>query len=131
MILLDTHALAFLVLKPEKLSKAAARAIAKEETRDGVAIASITLWEMAQLMDSGRLRVMGSVESFLRDLTHRPGLTTLDLTAEIAALTVQFPPDFPRDPGDRIIASTSRAHAIPLVTKDERLRQSPLLRTIW
>ena len=130
MILLDTHVLVTLALRPERLSKQAARAISRAEARDGVAIASITLWELAQLIQAGRLKVPGSTESFLRALCQRQGLTVLDLTPEIAALTVQFPPDFPKDPGDRIIAATARAHGLRLVTKDQAMLDSPLLETI-
>jgi len=50
-ILLDTHVVLWLTVKPERLSKAAARAIKRAERSDGVAIASITLWEIAQLID--------------------------------------------------------------------------------
>lgn len=131
MILLDTHVLVFLALRPERLSKPATRAIAKAERRDGVAISSITLWELAQLIDQGRLAVPGSVEGFLREVCRRPGLTVLDITADIAALTLLFPATFAKDPADRIIGATARAHALPLVTKDGDMQESPLLRTIW
>jgi PIN domain nuclease of toxin-antitoxin system len=130
-ILLDTHALIMLALKPEGLSKAATRAIARAEAGDGIAIASITLWEIALLIDAGRVVVHGSTEAFLRLLLQRPRLSVLDLSPEIAALAFQFPPDFPNDPADRIIAATARAHGVPLVTKDQRLQNSPLLQTIW
>ena len=131
MILLDTHVLVFLALRPERLSKPATRAIAKAERRDGVAISSITLWELAQLVDQGRVAVPGSVEGFLGDVCRRPGLTVLDITADIAALTLLFPATFPKDPADRIIGATARAHGLPLVTKDGNMQESPLLRTIW
>jgi len=58
-----------------------------------------------------------------------PGL--LDITPEIAVLAAQLPPAFPGDPADRIIAATARSHDFPLVTKDQGLLDSPLLRTIW
>lgn len=32
---------------------------------------------------------------------------------------------------DRIIAATSRAHAFALVTADERIRSTPLVKCIW
>ena len=131
MILLDTHALVMLALKPEGLSKAAARAIARAEAGGGIAIASITLWEIAQLIDSGRVLVHGSTEAFLKLILHRPRLFVLDLSPEIAALAFQFPPDFPNDPADRIIAATTRVHGLKLVTKDQRLQDSALLKTIW
>jgi PIN domain nuclease of toxin-antitoxin system len=130
-ILLDTHALVFLALKPEQLSKAAARAIAKAQAGDGLAIASITLWEIALLIHAGRIVVHGSTETFLRLILQRSGLFVLDLSPEIAALAFQFPPEFPSDPADRIIAATARAHALPLVTKDGRLQDSALFQTIW
>jgi len=130
-ILLDTHALVMLALKPERLSRAAARAIARAEARDGIAIASITFWEVALLIDGGRVTLHGSTEAFLKQVAQRPRLFVLDLSPEIAALAFQFPPDFPHDPADRIIAATARAHGLPLVTKDEALQESALLRTIW
>ena len=52
MILLDTHVLVMLALDPRRLSKAAARAIARAVAGDGLAIASITLWEIALLIDT-------------------------------------------------------------------------------
>ncbi len=98
---------------------------------NGAGIASITLWEIALLIDAGRVVVRGSTEAFLRLMVQRPGLFVLDLSPEIAALAFQFPADFPGDPADRIIAATARAHGLPLVTKDRRLQDCALFRTIW
>jgi PIN domain nuclease of toxin-antitoxin system len=53
------------------------------------------------------------------------------ITAEIAALATQFPDDYPKDPIDRLIGATARAEGIALVTGDEKIRSSPLLKTIW
>lgn len=131
MILLDTHVLVMLALKPERLSRRATRAIAKAEARDGVAIASITLWELALLIDGGHVAVPGSIESFLREICRRPGLTVLEISPEIAALTVHWPSGFPADPADRIIAATARAHGLLLITRDQRMQESSLLRTVW
>lgn len=131
MILLDTHALILLALRPEGLSKAAARTIARAEAGDGIAIASITLWEIALLIHAGRIVVQGSTEAFLKLILQRPRLFMLDLSPEIAALAFQFPADFPNDPADRIIAATARTHGLPLVTKDQRLQDSALVQTIW
>jgi predicted nucleic acid-binding protein len=50
---------------------------------------------------------------------------------EIAALAWQFPDDFPHDPADRLIAATARAEGMTLITRDLRIRQSPLLKTLW
>lgn len=37
------------------------------------------------------------------------GVIIKPVTREVALLTVHFPPDFPNDPMDRIIAATARA----------------------
>ena len=52
------------------------------------------------------------------------------ITPEIAALATQFPADYPRDPADRLIGATARAEGMTLVTRDERIRRSPLLKTV-
>jgi PIN domain nuclease of toxin-antitoxin system len=130
MILLDTHIL-LMLSTTKRLSRAAVGAIARAEASDGIAIASITFWEIALLIHDGRITVRGSTEAFLKQLSQRPQLVVFDLTEEIAALAFQFPPDFPADPADRIIGATARAHGLQLVTRDRRMQQSTLLRTIW
>ena len=131
MILLDTHVVFWATTEPERLSRAARRAITAAERADGVAICSISLWELASLKAAGRLRVEGSMEGFLNKIATRAGVAVLDITPEIAVLAAQFPRSFPGDPVDRLIAATARAHGLTLVTKDERIQDSPLLRTVW
>ena len=132
MILIDTHVLVWINRSPEKLSRDARRAIERATRADAAAIASITLWELATLVLRGRIRLKaGTVRTFLDEMVQTPGLTVLEIRAEVAALAAQFPADFPGDPADRLIAATARAHRIPLVTSDERIQASPLVETIW
>lgn len=83
-------------------------------------------------MVSGQLTIAngsGSIESALRNYSSE--VTISLITLEVAALTTAFPQDFPSDPVDRIIAATARAEEGALVTADERIRNSPLARTMW
>ena len=89
----------------------------------------MTLWELAQLVARGRVQVYGSVETSVRALVE--DMTVIPITPEIAALATQFPDDFPHDPVDRLIGATARAEGMTLVTRDERIRRSPLVRTVW
>ena len=59
------------------------------------------------------------------------GIVILPITLEIAALASQFPEEYSSDPSDRLIGATARAEGLILVTRDERIRRSPLLRTVW
>ncbi|MFB3920416.1 MAG: type II toxin-antitoxin system VapC family toxin [Terriglobia bacterium] len=131
MILLDTHVVAWAVAEPERLSHKAASAIRRAHSSHGIAIAAITVWELAFLFSRGHLRAPGTVEECVRRVLDTAEPIVVPITPEIAALATQFPDDFPRDPADRLIAATARAEGIPLITRDERIRKSPLLKTVW
>jgi PIN domain nuclease of toxin-antitoxin system len=130
-ILLDTHVLLWLLLEPQRLSSSAAAAIRKSVRTGGLAIASITLWELAMMIALGRITPRGTPEAWLTELVERSGVVVKDITPAVATLATQFPHDFPPDPADRLIAATARAEGMSLVTRDAKLRGSPVLRTVW
>jgi PIN domain nuclease of toxin-antitoxin system len=130
-ILLDTHVLTWLLVEPEHLSGAAASAIRCARRNQGIALAAISLWELARLFSQGLVKGRGTVETSVRTLVEESGAEVRPITPEIAALAWQFPDDFPRDPADRLIAATARAEGMTLITHDQRIRQSPLLKTLW
>jgi len=130
-ILLDTHAWLWLCVEPRRLSAAAAGAIRRALNGGGLAIASITLWEVAMLLARERVIPQGTPETWLGALIDRSGVTVKEITPAVAALAAHFPGDFPGDPADRLIAATARAEGMCLVSRDARMRGSPLVETIW
>ena len=131
MILLDTHVLVWAVAEPRRLSRSAVRAIRRARATDGVAIAAISLWELAVLFARGQLRGTGTTEASIQRMVEEIGVIVMPITISIAALATQFPDDYPRDPADRLIGATARAEGLALVTRDEKIRGSKLLETIW
>jgi PIN domain nuclease of toxin-antitoxin system len=129
MIILDTHVLVWAVAESKKLSRPAELAIRKSRLHDGVAVSAVTLWELAFLVARGRIQGYGTVERSVERLIE--GVTVKSITPEIAALATQFPDEYPHDPVDRLIGATARAEGLALVTRDENIRKSPLLKTIW
>jgi PIN domain nuclease of toxin-antitoxin system len=129
MMLLDTHVLVWARTDERRLSAAAVRAVTAARARGGLAVAAISLYELARLFTLGHLRAVATLPQALADLVD--GVTVLPSTVEIAALATGFPDEFPRDPADRLIAATARAHALALVTADRAIRESPLVETIW
>jgi PIN domain nuclease of toxin-antitoxin system len=61
MILLDTHVVVWLAFEPEKLSKRAKEAIRAARLEGGLAIAAISLLELAWLAEKGRVETTLSV----------------------------------------------------------------------
>ena len=131
MIVLDTHAWLWLCLEPQRLSGAAKTAIRRAIASGGLAIASITLWEVSMLLARGRVIPQGTPEAWLGALVDRSGVIVKEITPAVAALATHFPGDFPADPADRLIAATARTEGVPLVSRDARIRASPVVETVW
>ena len=131
MILVDTQAIFWLVSRPTRLSAVARKAIERERRTGGLTIASVTLMELAQIAATGRVRIRGTPEKWLRELVDETGLAVKDLSIEIASVAAHLPPNFPPDPFDRVIAGTAMVEGIPLVTSDARIQHSGVVRTIW
>ena len=129
MILLDSHVMVWTVADSKRLSKEAASAIHRARRGDGLAVSAITIWEIARLLATEKVSGYGTIEASLRRFLE--GVTVRPITQEIAILGAQFPDEYPRDPADRIIGATARAESLTLVTADQRIRRSPLIKTVW
>jgi PIN domain nuclease of toxin-antitoxin system len=96
MILLDTHVLVWLALAPGKLSKNAKQAIQAERRTGVLAISGISLWELAWLVENGRIETNVGVEAFVREAVSKTRV--LPITPAVAARAVSFPDTYPKDP---------------------------------
>lgn len=119
-VLLDTHVVHWWSAEPDRISKAAARALGEA---DELAVAAITWFELAWLARHERILVSIPVQAWLTQLAG--DLHTVGITPAIAETAVALPGSFPGDPADRLIYATAIQQGCPLVTKDRRLRGHP------
>lgn len=131
MIVLDTHTLLWWVNDPSTLSMPAKKAIDAAVESKSVYVSCISAWEIALLVERGRLRLALDVRDWICRCEALPFLTFVPLDNAIAVESVRLP-DFPHaDPADRIIAATALSLGALLVTKDDKLQSYPHVKTIW
>ena len=128
----DTHILLFWAHEPERLSSTARQALEKGLSRGELAIADITLWELALLRERGRLLLQADVDAdfYLKQLLAALRLQVLPITPEIALLS-RSDLFLHGDPADRLIGATALQLGAPLITADSKLRALPGLHSVW
>jgi PIN domain nuclease of toxin-antitoxin system len=85
-------------------------------------VAAIVLWELAKLVQLGRIQLDLDDADVLRALS---SVHVWPLDLAIARVSTRL--DFRGDPADELIAATSLVHGVPLLTRDRRIRRSKLV----
>ena len=130
MILLDTHIWLWWISDPDKLSENAIHAIQLAMREKEIIISTISTWEIALLIQKGRLELSIDIRDWVRKTEGLPFVRFIPIDNTIALRSVSLPGDFHADPADRIIAATALTMGISLVTKDKRIIDYPYINTI-
>lgn len=131
MIVLDTHVWIWWISNPENLSTCAGQAIDQAVTEKGIIISSISTWEVALLVDKGRLELSVDVRDWVRKTEGLPFVRFMPVDNTISLRSVTLPGQFHPDPADRIITATAMTMGLPIVTRDDKILNYPHVRTIW
>ncbi|OGU08151.1 MAG: hypothetical protein A2075_04465 [Geobacteraceae bacterium GWC2_58_44] len=131
MFILDTCALIYDALSPERLSKRAEAAIEKGDEQGELACSDISLWEIAMLIGRGRLDPGTDALAFIRLLLAARRLQVIGITPEIAVISSDAKLFIHADPADRIIAATALTYKAPLITCDGHLAKVKGLSVLW
>lgn len=135
--LLDTHVWVWWMIGDPRLSKRERAALDDLPSGSRPRLCDISLWEVALLVQLGRLRLDDDLEEWLR-IAASPATVELHsiapaVVAEMTRLPSTFhqgPSTFHPDPVDRLIVATARAAGLPLATHDARIRRSRLT-VLW
>ncbi len=131
MILLDTCAILWDALDRDQLTDKALDAINKADEFNALIISDISVWEISMLIKKERVKIDTTASNFLNLYLQTRNISIVQISPEIAELSVNFNSDINKDPADRIIAATSIIQNAQLVTADRNLIESDIVDTLW
>lgn len=126
--LLDTHAWVSWVERDGRLDPLTLDTLDSRPLDDRPYLCDISLWEVALLVELKRLTLDIPVEEWLAASAHPRSVRLVPITPAIAADTASLPDTFHREPADRIIVATCRVMDLPLLTRDDRILRSRLVK---
>jgi len=130
-VVLDTCAWLWLCSEPEKLSKAAVEVVQRERRYGGLVVSVFSAWEIAKLVQKGKLRFSIPCREWIDTASRLDGVTMHPLTPEICVESTELPGVLAGDPADQIIVATARALGASVVTADRKILDYAHVATIW
>ena len=118
MVVLDTSALLYWTVAPDKLTAGAARAI---ETAPQIVISSISIWEIGLKVKRARLELPLSIEAFVARLKETDRVRIEPVTDAIWMRNLDLAWEH-QDPADRTIVATASLLGCALITSDQAMR---------
>jgi PIN domain nuclease of toxin-antitoxin system len=128
-IVLDTHVWVWWVHATAQLTPANLQRL-DAAVPEGLGVSIISCWEVAKLVEYGRLQLPCDVEQWLQQGLAYPGVQLLDLTPRIVVESTRLPAPFHRDPADQLIVATARVHGAPVTTADNKILEYPHVQTV-
>lgn len=129
-VLLDTHVLLFWLGEDPRLTERQAGAIRAATPDSPLLVSDISLWEIATLVNLGRIRLRRPLRDWLEAAIAPPLVRRMSISPAVAAEVAELPATFHRDPADRIIVATARSAGAVVATTDRRIIESSLVDTI-
>ncbi|MGC2656737.1 MAG: type II toxin-antitoxin system VapC family toxin [Bryobacteraceae bacterium] len=117
-VLLDTHALLWAKISPEKLGRQAAEILA--QPLNVVFVSAASAWELATKVRLGKLPGLERLERDFLEIMEQSGYTLLPIDVANALRAARFTAPH-RDPFDRMLAAQALASDMPILSKDTKL----------
>ena len=124
MIVLDTHIWVWWVHADAHLT-AQQNLWLQEHEPTGLGVSAISCWEVAKLVEHGRLSLPVAIDEWMSAALGYPGIRLLELSPQVAIESTRLPGAFHRDPADQIIVATARVNGYPLLTADGKILAYP------
>ena len=127
--LIDTHIWVWWNAKPKSISPKIMDVLNKEKSGEFL-LSAISVWELAKLVEKGRLRLSMDVGHWVDHALQLPGLRLVPIEPQIAVASTQLPQPFHDDPTDQIIVATARSENATILTSDKFITNYPHVRSV-
>lgn len=130
-VLADSHAIVWYIKGSDRLSAPAASALKEAESTDGVVVSVASLIDLWYVTQTTKTVTEADLAELRKTMSASLELSLHPIDEDVADATTEIPLDVLRDPWDRFIVATAKALGLSLVTRDQPIRDSGLVSTIW
>ena len=130
-VLADSHTIIWQSQRSPELSGVAADALLQAEETDGVVVSVASLIDLWYVTQTTKGVSAADLTHLREQITASPELSLHPIDEDVVDATTAIPRDVLTDPWDRFIVATAKALDVPLVTRDQAIRDSGLVPTIW
>lgn len=120
MIVIDTHIWVWWVQNDATRLTLKYQQWLQENETNGIGVSIVSCWEIAKLVEKGRLTLPLIITEWMEIALNYPGVRLLDLSLPIVIDSTQLT-GFHSDPFDQIIVATARFYDSPLLTADTKI----------
>ena len=123
-MLLDTHVWRWHAAGNDaRIGRRARREIDRSAAAGALVVSVASMFELTALSAAGRLQLVPSAESWIRQSIEFGRMQVAEITAAIAIEAGSIPTSALADPMDRLLVATARAWDVPIVTRDAAIRE--------
>ena len=129
--LLDTHTFIWAILEPEKLSQRVAEIF--EDPGNQILVSAISFWEISLKHALGKLTLEKISPEIFPEICKQLDIEVLPLEGQVCATYHQLGAAFHKDPFDKMLIWQSKVLNIPLLSKDDLIKQYEVIgvTVIW
>ncbi len=120
-IVLDTCALIWWSLDPDKLSQTALRVCNRMEKEENGLVPSISIWEIAIKIKNKKLDLGVDLNDYVTSLKKSSVVSIVPVNEDMWLDSVKLEWEH-RDPADRVVVALAKSNQAPIITADREIR---------
>lgn len=129
-VLLDTHVWVWWLSQDVRLKAKEQEKLDQLAAEQRLCLAAISLWEVQTAYAKGRFQPDEEFGVWLRTAAGPDVIRIAPIDVSVVLALNELPRTLSKDPADRLIVATARAHSLALATYDSNIRRSRVVK-LW